>query len=136
MFGQYPYAPKLIADYLTALLPGVRVCTRIPSERTGMVVQIGMVQAAVHAGGGGADVLAWRRLIFTCLADNELAGGQLCERVRSLVMAARYPTRSRPAVIRNAQMIGEPARVDLRDEPTPRHQTTIDVLLRETYRAA
>jgi len=65
----------------------------------------------------------------------EIVAAGVCDQVRSNVMIAAHGHAPKPfrGVIRDVQILGEPGRVDLADEPRPRFQTTIDVLLREHH---
>lgn len=139
--GVYPYAPLLYVDYLQPLLDAqygkgkARACTEMPTKRPQWVVQISTAPASQHE----SMVLAWRRLIFTCSVtpqpDDELLAAWLCERVRTWVKRSRYQQRRAgpPPIAVRVNVIGEPSRFDRPDEPAKRFQTTIDVLLRETY---
>lgn len=128
--GRFRYAPKLFVDYLKTEMPDVWPCTKIPKDRQAPpvngrpIVHISTVPGPAHS----SRQLSWRRLIFDCTADDEISCGDVCEDVRSAVVASRYDH-----ICRDTTIVGEPARVDLGDEPVPRFQVTIDVLLRETY---
>lgn len=125
--GRFRYATKLYVDYLSVRMPGVLVATKIPTDaiRDGRPL---VVIDSVSAGGYPNLVLATRRLVFSCYDEDELSAGELCEWVRAEVRASRYAY-----ICRRAEVVGEPARFDRPDEPVPRFQTTIDVLLRESY---
>ena len=134
--GRYRYAARLMVDYFKTELPHVWPCTKIPKDRQAPpcsgrpVVLISSVQAGGPPVGphGSNLVLAWRRLIFQVIGDDEEQAADVCEEVRSAVVRARYAH-----VIRGTSILGEPGRLDVPDEPVPRFQTTIDVLLREHY---
>lgn len=138
--GRYPYVVKRYVDYLTGRMPDVLVCTKIPTNPDReLIVTINSMPAWSHP----SRVLAWRQLVFGAHAVNpstppislELQAGELCEQVRAEVKwSSSLTSRGVNHVCREAAIVGEPARFDLLDEPTPRFQTTINVLLRESYR--
>jgi hypothetical protein len=130
--GRYPYVVKRYVDYLSGRMPDVLVCTKIPTNPDReLIVTINSMPAWSHA----SRVLAWRQLVFGAHAPTEFKAGELCERVRGEVKwSSSLVSRGVNHICREAAIVGEPARFDLLDEPTPRFQTTINVLLREGYR--
>jgi hypothetical protein len=132
--GRYHYAPKRFVDYLTARMPDALVCTKIPTNpQRELIVTIN----SMAAWSSPNPQLSWRQLVFGCHAPTEMRAGELCERVRAEVMySSSWRSMGRNYVCRKAAIVGEPARFDLLDEPTPRFQVTINVLFREAYRPA
>lgn len=123
--GRYRYMPKVYIDYLSEKMPDVHFCTKIPNDADGRpVVTVSTQPAGSHTN----RFMAWRWLVFGCHARTELAAGELCEQVRAQVWQSRYDN-----ICHQVLTIGEPARFDLLDEPTPRFQTILGVLLREIY---
>lgn len=129
--GRYAYAPKLYIDYLSARMPGVFIATRIPTDavRGGRPLVVIDTIPAGGMPGNAALVLARRWLVFSCFDTDETGAAELCEWIRAEVLLSRYAHLCRAATVN-----GEPARFDRPDEPIPRFQTTIEVVLRENYR--
>ena len=121
---QFPYAPKVVADYLRANLGGIKVSTDVPKTWTPPLVTITMVPANSTPN----LVLSTRRLIIHCWHSKELDGGNLIERVRQLLVDVPY-VGGVPG-LRNVNIIGEPGRYDDPDSSIPRFEMTADVLLR------
>jgi hypothetical protein len=123
---QYPYAPKVVKDYLDPNLPGVWVTTEVPTNwqaESSSLVTIEMVPATSEEN----LVLSTRRLIIQCWNSDELDAGNLAERVRQLMFDVRY---NRVRWMRSTVIVGEPGRFDDPDTAMPRFQLTVDVLLR------
>ncbi|AID58829.1 minor tail protein [Mycobacterium phage Gaia] len=120
----YPYAPRIVKDYLTNTLPAdVRVSTKVPANRPMKLVTIKMVPAR----GGDNMVLSTRRLIIECWNADESAAGELSEVVLDAMEKAKYVKGNG---IRDVVIVGSPGRLDNPDDPTPRFIMTVDVLLR------
>ena len=120
---QFPYAPKVVKDYLTSNLTGIRVATEVPNAWTGSLVTITMVPGT----GERNLVLSTRRLIIQCWSLKELDAGNLAERVRQLLVDVPY---TGVRWLRDVNVIGEPGRFDDPDTAMPRFQLTVDVLMR------
>lgn len=131
--GEFPFAVKVFIDYLSHcfeqddIIPGVEVRTKVTIDDYIAGRKVITIRP-LPAGAYPVKQLSTRRLEFGCIAPTELEAGQLCERLRSYLAPA--PTAH---VCRRVQIVGEPARVDRNDEPTPRYQLTIDALMRERY---
>lgn len=129
MTNRYPYAPKVVGDYLREKLremaeySGVRVATEVPKTMTTPLVTITMVPAT----GSANLVLSERRLIIQCWDSKELDAGNLAEEVRRLMFDLSH---TRVRWLRGADIIGEPGRLDDPDIAMPRFQITVDVRLR------
>jgi hypothetical protein len=122
--GLFPYAPKVVRDYLSAQLgAGVRVATKVPAERPAKLVTI--TSAPTSAANNLA--LSPRRLIVQVHHADEATAGELAELVFGHLRAAQYVKGNG---LRNVSVVGTPARFDDPDDDTPRFQMTVDVLLR------
>jgi hypothetical protein len=121
-----PYVVKTMIDYLADREADVRVSTTVPADRPSRLVTITTAPANAHP---KPEDLSWRRLIIQCHnSGGELGTAELCERVRTHVLASRYASIG----IRAVSIIGEPANFPDPDDSTPRFQLTADVLMRVT----
>lgn len=122
----FPYAPKVVRDYLVSTLPNdVRVATSVPANRPAKLVTI----TTAPAGDKNNLVLSPRRLIIQIHHADEQTAGELAEYIFSLMKTSKYVTGNG---IRDVSVVGTPARFDDPDDSTPRFQMTVDVLLRSS----
>mgnify|MGYP003611348379 CR=1 FL=1 len=125
MTRPFPYAPKVVIDYLKERVdPSWHVGTEVPANKPDRLVTV----TTVPASGPDNMVLSVRRLIIHCWNSDELYCGRMAEAVRALLVGA---PRSGAKWIRGVNVVGEPA--DFRDPDNlamPRFQLTVDVLLR------
>lgn len=126
--GVYPYAPKVVREYLKPLLgDDVTIATKVPATRPAKLVII----STVPTGGGTNVALSARRLIIHCYNADEAIAGQLTETVAAHLLSARYQQGNG---LRNVTVVGTPARFDDPDDKTwIRFQMTVDVLLRAAF---
>ena len=123
---RFPYAPKVVRDYLIAVLGAdVRVSTDVPANRPANLVTI----TTAPTGGGNNLALSPRRLIIQVYNADEATAGELAELVFGYLRAAKNVPGNG---IRDVSVVGTPARFDDPDDSTPRFQMTVDVLLRAT----
>jgi len=119
-----PYAPKVVREYLASVLPAdVRVATKVPANRPAKLVTI----TTVPTGDSNNLVLSPRRLIIQVWHADEETAGELAETVCAHMRNARFIPGNG---IRNVTIVGTPGRFDAPNDPTPRFQMTVDVLLR------
>lgn len=121
----FPYAPKVVGDYLRERVdPTWHVGTKVPATMPDRLITI----TTIPAGGMDNLVLSTRRLIIHCWNSDELYCGLMVESVRALLVSA---PRSGASWIRGVDIVGEPADFRDPDNPAmPRFQLTVDVLLR------
>lgn len=120
----FPYAPKVFRDYLRPLLDDdIRLTGDVPATRPPRLVTIRLGTAQ---GSQKPRLLAWRRLVFQFWDIDEIATGELAEKVRDLVVNSVYAGIG----ARKVRVFGEPARLDDPDDKAPRFQMTADVLFR------
>lgn len=120
---QFPYAVKVVADYLRINLGGIRVATEVPATWSGSLVTV----TSVPGSGPRNLVLSMRRMVIQCWNSNELVAGTLAEQVRQLLVDVPY---TGVRWLRDVNVVGEPGRFDDPDTGVPRFQLTVDVLVR------
>lgn len=118
-----PYPVKVFKDYLTPLMVGVRVASKVPATRPASLVTITTAPAGESA---KPEQLSWRRLVFRCYHADEATAADLCEQVRDDVLQSRFARIG----VRKVRIVGEPANFPDPDDSTPRFQLTVDVLMR------
>ncbi|TDZ92158.1 hypothetical protein CCUG60885_04272 [Mycobacteroides salmoniphilum] len=121
----FPYAPKVVRDYLAAQT-GVRVSGDVPTNRPTPLITVSSAPIGPELDGVKQRILSKRRLIIQCWHANEIAAGELAEQVRDLLLQAPYEHIG----IRRVNIIGEPAKWNEPGTGSPRFQLTVDVLLR------
>lgn len=121
----FPYAPKVIRDYLATKL-GIRVSGDVPASRPNQLITVTSAPVGPELEGVKQRVLSKRRLIIQCWNTNELAAGELAEQVRDLLLQAPYEHIG----VRRIEIIGEPAKRNEPETGSPYFQLTVDVLLR------
>ncbi len=120
-----PYPVKVFKDYLTPLMPGVRIASKVPATMPAKLVTI---TTAPVGSSNKPDHLSWRRLIFQCRHAEEETAYTLSDDVRTHVLDSRFAHIG----VRVVNVIGEPANLPDPDDSTPRFQLTVDVLMRAT----
>lgn len=123
----FPYAPKVVRDYLAAQT-GIRVSGDVPTNRPNPLITVSSVPIGPELEGVKQRILSKRRLIIQCWNTSEVTAGELAEQVRDLLFQAPY----QHIGIRRVNIVGEPAKWNEPVTGSPRFQLTVDVLLRAT----
>lgn len=122
--GVWPYAPKIVRDYLkTVLDTDIRIATEVPASRPAKLVTI----TTASTSGGTNIALSKRWVIIQCYHADETTAANLADLVYGHMLSARYTPGNG---IRDVVPVGTPARFDDPDDSTPRFQMTLEVLLR------